>query len=88
MAGFNFALLIPLAAIVFSMGLAMVAIMAEHQRKMTQLLQNSHNKSDEAVARMAAELQALTQRVQALQDQVHQQAIEQDSLEQRLQGRN
>lgn len=84
----NLALLIPFAAIAFSMAIALVAIMAEHQRKMTELLQNNSTRSDDALTQMTTEMQALQARVAELQDQVNRQAIERDDLMGRMSQEN
>ena len=78
MPGFDFALLIPLAGIGLPMVLAVIVVLAEHQRKMTKLLQKTTATSDQALAQVVAELQSLRHDVNRIQDQVSQLSIASD----------
>ncbi|MES1228268.1 MAG: hypothetical protein ABUL72_06315 [Armatimonadota bacterium] len=75
---FDFALLIPLLAIALPMVIAIVALLTEHQRKMTELIHKNHSQSDSTLQQMAAELNEVRRTMGQLNDRVNQLSISAD----------
>lgn len=66
--------MIPIVAIVFSLGIPIVAILAHHQRKMAELIHRGQGGDGEAMrrelGRLAHENEELRRRVNGLEDAV------------------
>lgn len=74
------ALMIPIVAILCTMGLpmliAIVAIMTGHQRKMAELMRSGmDNQSGQAVGHLMSEVQALRGQVAQMQDRLNQMTL-------------
>lgn len=81
------ALLIPIVAIVGSMAVGVIKYMADHQRKMAELMRGPQQ-SDLAVQQLAAEVQALRETVSQMNDRVNQSILAAENNRPILQNRD
>lgn len=71
------ALMIPIVAIVGSMTVGVIKYMADHQRKMAELMR-APQQNDAVVQQLAAEVRALREAVASMNDKVNQSVLAAD----------